>query len=54
MNKKLAQLIFLSNRINRQHVQLVVVILSLAMLILGIGAPSDGGGPTRGRLVGGV
>lgn len=47
MNKKLAEFVFLSSRINRQHVQLVLVVVSLAMLILGIGAPADGGGPTR-------
>ena len=49
MNKKLADLVFFGNRVNRQHVQLILVILSLAMLILGIGAPADAGGPTRGR-----
>ena len=49
MNKKLAELAFLGTRLNRQHVQLILVILSLAMLILGIGAPADAGGPTRGR-----
>ncbi len=47
MNRKLANLAFLGHRINRQHVQLLVVILTLAMLILGIGAPADGGGATR-------
>jgi len=47
MNTKLGKLAFLGNRLNRQHVQLAIVILSLAMLILGIGAPSDGGGATR-------
>jgi hypothetical protein len=46
MNKKLAMVVSLTSRINRQHVQLLVAILSLAMLILGIGAPSDGGGAT--------
>lgn len=43
MNSKLAKFAFLGS-INRQHVQLVLVVISLAMLVLGIGAPSDGGG----------
>lgn len=43
MNSKLSQFAFLGT-INRQHVQLVLAVVSLAMLILGIGAPSDGGG----------
>lgn len=43
MNSKLDKFAFLGT-INRQHVQLVLAVVSLAMLILGIGAPSDGGG----------
>jgi len=31
-------------RIDRQHIQLVLAVAALAMLVLGIGAPSDGGG----------
>ena len=54
MKKQLSKLVFLSNSINRQHVQLVIIVLSLAMLILGIGAPGDAGGPTKGGLHGGV
>jgi len=52
MNRKLAALALLGSRINRQHVQLLLVLLSLVMLILGIGAPADAGGPTRSRLPG--
>ena len=40
MNKQISKFAF----VNRQQVQLVVVLVSLAMLVLGIGAPSDGGG----------
>ena len=54
MKNNLAKLVLLGNRINRQHVQLIVVVLSLALLILGIGAPADAGGPTKGILRGGV
>jgi hypothetical protein len=44
MNNKLTSLFFSAQKINRQHVQLVLVIVSLAMLVLGIGAPTDGSG----------
>jgi hypothetical protein len=44
MNKKLASITMFGSRVRGQHVQMLVVILSLAMLVLGIGAPSDGGG----------
>lgn len=30
--------------VNRQHIQLAFIILSLTMLVLGVGAPEDGGG----------
>jgi hypothetical protein len=35
------------NKIDRQHIQLAFVILSLAMLVIGVGAPTDGGGVGR-------
>ena len=41
MNNKLA---LYAKHFDRNTVQLLIVILSLAMLVLGIGAPSDGGG----------
>ena len=44
MKNTLASLAFSAHKINRQHIQLVFVIVSLAMLVLGIGAPVDGGG----------
>ncbi len=43
MKNQLAQVALVATRINRQHVQLVLAILALAMLVLGIGAPLDGG-----------
>ncbi len=43
MNKKLAHITLFAGKINRQHVQLAFAILALAMLVLGIGAPSGGG-----------
>jgi hypothetical protein len=44
MKNKLALLALSAQKINRQHVQVVLLIVSLAMLVLGIGAPADGGG----------
>ncbi len=47
MKKKLAQIAFLGSKIRRRDIQLILALLALAMLILGVGAPSDGGGPFR-------
>jgi len=44
MNNKIARLALLTSKINRQHIQLAFAVLALAMLVLGVGAPSDGGG----------
>jgi succinate-acetate transporter protein len=44
MKNKLTTLVLSATKINRQHVQLVLMIVSLAMLVLGVGAPVDGGG----------
>jgi hypothetical protein len=44
MKNKLAFLASSVQKINRQHVQLILVIISLALLVLGAGAPADGGG----------
>ena len=43
MNNKLARFTLFASKINRQHVQLALAILALAMLVLGIGAPGSGG-----------
>ena len=43
MNNKFAQFAMLSNKVNRQHIQIAFAVLALAMLVLGIGAPGDGG-----------
>ncbi len=34
----------LTSRVDPQHVKLVFILLSLGLLVLGIGAPSGGGG----------
>ena len=43
MKNTLALLAVSASKINRQHIQLVLVVVALAMLVLGAGAPSDGG-----------
>lgn len=45
MKNKLALLALSVQKLNRQHIQLVLVVIALAMLVLGAGAPVDGGGP---------
>ena len=42
MKNTLAQLALITSKVNRQNIQLVFAVLALAMLVLGIGAPSDG------------
>ncbi|HUI87626.1 MAG TPA: hypothetical protein VLX61_02760 [Anaerolineales bacterium] len=44
MNNKLARFAIFTSKINRQHIQFAFAILALAMLVLGVGAPTDGGG----------
>ncbi len=44
MNKNLAPVAIFASKINRQHIQLLLALLALAMLVLGVGAPTDGGG----------
>lgn len=43
MKNTFAQFAILSTKVNRQHLQMVFAVLALAMLVLGIGAPADGG-----------
>ena len=47
MKNTLSQIVLLGTKINRQHVQLVLTVVALAMLVLGVGAPLAGGGGTR-------
>ena len=44
MKNKLTLLALSAQKINRQHVQLILVIVSLAMLVIGAGAPLAEGG----------
>ena len=46
MKNKLAILAVSAQKITYQHIQLVLILIVLAMLVLGAGAPVDnGGGP---------
>jgi len=44
MKNKLTQLFTFSQKIDRKKTQMIFAILVLAMLVLGAGAPSIGGG----------
>lgn len=43
MKTKLTSLLLSVSKINREHIQVFFIVLSLAMLVLGVGAPDDGG-----------
>lgn len=47
MKNIIAQIHALPQKINRQHIQMAFVIMTLVMLVLGAGAPDDGGGSIR-------
>ncbi len=47
MNNKLNLAVLSLSKINRQHVQLFFVLLTLTMMVIGAGAPEDGGGSTH-------
>ena len=44
MKNKIVRVALFTSKINRQHIQFAFAILALAMLVLGVGAPTDGGG----------
>ncbi len=44
MNKKLASVAVFASKIDRQHIQILLALVALAMLVLGVGAPADSGG----------
>jgi hypothetical protein len=43
MKNQFAKLFVLTQKINRQHIQVALVLLALVLFVLGAGAPSDGG-----------
>ena len=46
MKNKFNLLVVATSKIKREHIQTLFVLLSLAMLVLGLGAPDGGGGDT--------
>lgn len=47
MKNAFSQLVLFSTKINKTHIQFVLMLVSLALLVLGAGAPEDVGGATR-------
>lgn len=45
MMKKFALLSLSAQKIDRQHIQLVLTLIAIVLMVLGVGAPSDGSGP---------
>ena len=45
MKKQIALLAHLTQKVNRQPIQLVLTRVALVLLVLGVGAPTDGTGP---------
>jgi hypothetical protein len=43
MKNTFARLALSTRKINRQHIQFAFALLALALLVLGAGAPTDGG-----------
>lgn len=43
MKNKLALIALSVQKINRRHIHLIFVVITLSMLVLGAGAPSEGG-----------
>jgi len=50
MNGLINRTTLLAGKIDRRHIQLILLILSLPLLVIGAGAPGDGGlgGPGYG------
>jgi hypothetical protein len=43
MKNNITKLFVYTQKINRQHIQVVLALLALVLFVLGAGAPSDGG-----------
>ena len=44
MKNQITSLFVLTQKINRQHIQVVFALLSVVLFVLAAGAPADGGG----------
>ena len=47
MNAKLAQVALFAQKIDRRHIQFAFALLALVLLVIGAGAPDDGGSGLR-------
>jgi len=47
MNKAFSRLFLGISKVNKVHLQYTLMLITLAMLVLGAGAPEDVGGGTR-------
>ncbi len=43
MKAKFTQLILVAQKIDRRHIQLAFALIALVLLVIGAGAPDDGG-----------
>ena len=43
MKNTSSKLYLLSQKVNRQHLQLILAVVTLMLLVIGAGAPEDGG-----------
>jgi len=50
VNKILWHIVGLGSRVERRHVQLALALVTLVVLVLGVGAPVDGGGPSGAKV----
>jgi hypothetical protein len=44
MKNKLNRILLLTQKINRQHIQILLALAALALFVIGAGAPDSGGG----------
>jgi len=44
MKTKITQLFLTAQKIDRRHIQLAFALVALVLLVIGAGAPDDGGG----------
>jgi len=43
MKTQIAKLFLITQKINRQHIQVAFALLALVLFVIGAGAPTDGG-----------
>lgn len=47
MKNTFAQISLAASKIQKEHIQLVYILLAVALLVIGAGAPADSGGITH-------